>query len=94
MRWKWEPQAPQTPHRNNLDLAVFPMMSKRHSHLLCNYTNRQTPIHDVLAYRIAKKVIANKGDNTFLQKQDFHSKVRNDFYVTKDGIAKKTRVLE
>jgi hypothetical protein len=31
--WKWEPQAAQ-PHSNNLDLAVFPMMSKRHSALL------------------------------------------------------------
>ncbi len=25
--WKWEPQAPQMPHMNNLDLAVFPAMS-------------------------------------------------------------------
>jgi hypothetical protein len=28
------PQAPQMPHLNNLDLAVFPMMLKRHSALL------------------------------------------------------------
>ena len=27
----WEPQAPQMPHMNNLDLAVFPCMSKRHT---------------------------------------------------------------
>ena len=37
---KWEPQAPQMPHRNNLDLAVFPGMSKRHSTLLSNTLNR------------------------------------------------------
>jgi hypothetical protein len=32
--WHWEPQAPQMPHANNLDLAVFPAMSKRHSQTL------------------------------------------------------------
>ena len=48
----------------------------------------------VLAYRIAKKVIQYGGDNTFLQKQDFHSNVRSDFYNTPSGIAKKTRVVE
>ncbi|CAJ1931219.1 unnamed protein product [Cylindrotheca closterium] len=28
--WHWEPQAPQMPHINNLDLSVFPCMSRRH----------------------------------------------------------------
>jgi len=37
--WRWEPQAPQMPHANNLDLVVFPMMSKRHSDLLREYSN-------------------------------------------------------
>jgi hypothetical protein len=32
--WHWEPHAPQMPHANNLDLAVFPAMSKRHSQTL------------------------------------------------------------
>ena len=31
MGWKWEPQALQMPHMNNLDLAVSPAMLKRHS---------------------------------------------------------------
>jgi hypothetical protein len=31
--WLLEPQAPQMPHANNLDLSVFPAMSKRHSAL-------------------------------------------------------------
>jgi hypothetical protein len=35
--WMWEPQAPQMPHANNLDLAVFPAMSKRHTSLLSQY---------------------------------------------------------
>jgi hypothetical protein len=37
--WKWEPQAPQMPHMNNLDLAVFPAMSERHSDLLVEHGN-------------------------------------------------------
>jgi hypothetical protein len=32
--WHWEPQAPQMPHANNLDLAVFLAMSKCHSQTL------------------------------------------------------------
>ena len=31
--WRWEPQAPQMPHMNVLDLSVFPCMSKRHTML-------------------------------------------------------------
>jgi hypothetical protein len=41
--WRWEPQAPQMPHMNNLDLAVFPKMSKDHSRLLQNYSNKMAP---------------------------------------------------
>jgi hypothetical protein len=94
--WKWEPQALQMPHLNNLDLAVFPMMSKHHSALLQNYLIVQAPTDEIwrtaeqvwmdlgsaeiacgfiLAYRIAKKVIDCGGENTFLQKQEFCSRV-------------------
>jgi hypothetical protein len=31
--WHWEPQAPQMPHLNVLDLSVFPAMSRRHTAL-------------------------------------------------------------
>ena len=31
--WHWEPQAPQMPHMNVLDLSVFPCMSRRHIQL-------------------------------------------------------------
>jgi hypothetical protein len=113
--WKWEPQAAQMPHSNNLDLAVFPMMSKRHSALLRMYSNLQAPHEEIwrtaeevwaslgsaeiargfiLAYRIAKKVIECGGENTFLQKQEFHSGVRADFYDTPQGVAKKTVVVK
>ena len=37
---KLEPQAPQMQHLNNLDLDVFPGMSKQHSTLLNNNLNR------------------------------------------------------
>jgi hypothetical protein len=36
--WLWEPQAPQMPHLNVDDLAVFPAMSKRHSDETRKYT--------------------------------------------------------
>jgi hypothetical protein len=32
--WHWDPQAPQMPYANNLDLVIFPCMSKRHTQLL------------------------------------------------------------
>jgi hypothetical protein len=32
--WYWEPQAPQMPHTNVLNLSVFPNMSKRHRNLV------------------------------------------------------------
>ena len=41
--WKWEPQAPQMPHSNVLDLAVFPAMSKHHSNLMSQYSNTPAP---------------------------------------------------
>ena len=37
--WHWEPQAAQMPHMNNLDLAVFPKMSKNHGDLLRLHSN-------------------------------------------------------
>jgi hypothetical protein len=98
------------PHLNNLDLAIFPMMSKRHSTLLKNYSCIQAPHEEIwataeqvwmnmqsaeiahgfnLAYRIAKKVIECGGENTFLQKQEFHSRVREDFFKTLYGVARK-----
>ena len=108
--WIWAPQAPQMPHANNLDLAVFPAMSKHHGNLLKNYSQVQAPAEEiwktalnvwkdmpsstiargyVLAYRILKQVIKDKGDNTFLRNNTFHSNVRADFEDTVRGIEKK-----
>jgi hypothetical protein len=44
--WKWEPQAPQMPHANNLDLAVFPSMSKSHCAILSGYSKSTEPSTD------------------------------------------------
>ena len=43
----------------------------------------------VLAYRVAAKVIENKGRNKFLLDNSFHSSVRSDFYNTDEGIRKR-----
>ena len=47
MGWKWEPQAPQMPHMNNLDLAVSPATSKRHNALLKAYSKKMAPADDI-----------------------------------------------
>ena len=52
--WLWEPQALQMPYVNNLDLMVFPAMSKQHSMLLSNHSNTVAK-HDVI-YRTALDV--------------------------------------
>ena len=57
--WKWEPQAPQMPHINNLDLTVFPMMLTRHSSLLKLYSNLQAPYDEI--WRTAREVWSNLG---------------------------------
>ncbi|KAI2498751.1 hypothetical protein MHU86_15762 [Fragilaria crotonensis] len=104
------------PHMNNLDLAVFPSMSRRHADLLRSRNgNRMADPEKVwsaakevwdelpsatiargfiLAFRIAQKVIGNKGSNGFLQGKDgsLHSDVRRDFYDTAKGIKKKNKV--
>ena len=42
----WEPQAPQMPYVNNLDLAVFPAMSKAHSRLLAGLSTKTVASKD------------------------------------------------
>jgi hypothetical protein len=42
------------PHSNNLDLAVFPAMSKMHSNLLKQYSNSQAPPEEI--WRTAENV--------------------------------------
>ena len=109
-KWHWEPQAAQMPYMNNLDLAVFPSMSRRHMKLLRQNSTSVAKTDEiwqaattvwkqmesatiargfVLAYRVAAKVIENKGRNKFLLDNSFHSSVRSDFYNTDEGIRKK-----
>jgi hypothetical protein len=38
--WQWEPQAAQMPHANDLDIAVFPSMSKCHSQTLRDFASK------------------------------------------------------
>ena len=57
--WKWEPQAPQMPHIDNLNLAVFPMTLKRHSSLLKMYSNLQAPHEEI--WQTAREVWSQVG---------------------------------
>jgi hypothetical protein len=45
----------------------------------------------IQAYRIAKKVIEEKGDNKFLGFGGIHTNVTTDFYKTDNGMARKDR---
>jgi hypothetical protein len=55
-KWMWEPQAPQMPQANNLDLAVFPAMSKRHGNLLSQYGSTRMMAPNDEIWRVAKHV--------------------------------------
>ena len=45
--WAWEPQEAQMPYSNWLDLLVFPLLSRRHAHLLAEKRQGRTPAtHD------------------------------------------------
>ena len=48
----------------------------------------------ILMHSITEKFIIHKGTNTFLQKIDFHSGVRNRFDNTPDGVKPKVNVLD
>ncbi|KAG7352981.1 hypothetical protein IV203_009029 [Nitzschia inconspicua] len=45
--WVWAPQAPQMPHANNLDLAVFPLMSSQRSVLARESSNSEAPVEEI-----------------------------------------------
>ena len=113
--WHWEPQAPQMPHMNVLDLSVFPNMSKRHTQLSRDREGLKVLSEDeiweaaekvwrslpeckiasgyVQAYRIAAKVIAAKGGNSFLGAGGtIHVGVSGDFNETDNGLERKDGV--
>ena len=53
--WLWCPQAPQMPHMNNLDLAVFPCMSKHHRDFLRGHHGNSVADPDEV-WKAAKQV--------------------------------------
>ena len=98
------------PHANNLDLAVFPSMSKRHSELVANCGSgvpsteqiwgsaksvwNELPSSTIARgfmqfYRILDLVIKHKGDNDFLQTNEFHTGVTKDYVNTTFGVKKR-----
>lgn len=56
--WGWEPQSSQCPYLNVLDLLVFPLLSKKHSDLLRQYSAAAPAPADVI-YSTAEKVFMN-----------------------------------
>jgi hypothetical protein len=50
------------PHANNLDLAIFPSMSHKHTELLSKYSNTQAPAEEI--WRVAKSVGDNMPNST------------------------------
>lgn len=89
--WKWEPQAPQMPHANNLDLAVFPCMSKRHSHLLALCGKKEPKCNEIwdCCVRVWKGLESATIARGFLHGWFILKKVvkhngNNEFLLTKD----------
>lgn len=68
--WLWEPQAPQMPHMNVLDLSIFPAMSRRHCHLIRSMHGvrvvRENEIWDA-AKRVWDTYPSSKVANAFVQ---------------------------
>ncbi len=100
------------PYTNVLDLALFPVMSKRHSEIIQMYNNTeatkerirtvtqqvwaQTTSSEVararafvLAFRVTKKIIKEKGDNRWLADGFPHCDVRKHIMDTLYGIRRK-----
>ena len=56
--WHWEPQGPQMPHMNVLDLSVFPNMSRRHTQLARDNYGTHVLKEDEIFY-VAQQVYDN-----------------------------------
>jgi hypothetical protein len=76
--WLLEPQAPQMPHSNVLDLAVFPAMSKRHSALTRASVGGKVLKRDEIwdaALKVWKQLPSCKIARAFLQAHRLMAKV-------------------
>jgi hypothetical protein len=76
--WLWEPQGPQMPHVNVLDLAVFPSMSRRHSHLARSLHGNRVLKEDEIwntALRVWEELPSCKIANAFVQAKRISEKI-------------------
>ena len=71
-KWLWEPQGPQMPHINVLDIAVFPVMSRCHSHFIRSLRARQVEKEEDI-WKISEKVWEELPS----------CKITNEFYLAK-----------
>ena len=91
--WTCQQQAPQMPHMNNLDLAVFPSMSRRHADLLWSRNGNRMADPDKV-WEAAKAVWDDLPSASIAQgfilafhfaENVVHNKGSNSFLHGKDG---------
>ncbi|KAG7361377.1 hypothetical protein IV203_036477 [Nitzschia inconspicua] len=84
-------QAPQMPHANNLDLAIFPSMSHRHSSLISEYSNTKAPADQI--WKAALSLLNALANSTIargsvlakrIHREEINSKGDNTFLPTKN----------
>ena len=79
--WHWEPQAPQMPHANVLDLGMFPAMSKRHTDLARQWNGLGVLKEDEI-WRSAKAVFGQYEESkiaaTFIHMYRLMKKVKKE----------------
>ncbi|KAG7361932.1 hypothetical protein IV203_025598 [Nitzschia inconspicua] len=81
----------EMPHANNLDLAIFPSMSHRHSSLISEYSNTEAPADQIwkaalsLSNTLANSTIARGSVLAKrIHREDINSKGDNTFLPTKN----------
>ena len=98
--WAWEPQGPQMPHINVLDLSVFPAMSRRHSHMVRSLHGTRVVSENEIwasAVRVWDAFPSAKIANAFVQAKRIADKIvaskgGNDFLSgAKGGISANVR---
>ena len=92
--WLWEPQGPQMPHINVLDLAVFPAMSRRHCHKARALHGTRVLTEDEIweqALSVWNELPSSKIANAFVLAKRFAEKIiatkgGNNFLTGHDGL--------
>ena len=91
--WLWEPQGPQMPHMNVLDLAVFPAMSRRHCALARSVNGVKVLNEDQIwenALSVFQELPSLKIANAFVLAKEIANKIMkakgsNDFLSDAEG---------